>query len=149
MFACDETSTRTVKVQSVLIKHPPLIRYLQCVFARDHERELLSLGGAAGLQRKFLNLRAHLGMQDAPCTPASVRGGGCVHFALHSTDMDYLQWKGRCSTQRSIRHYMQMGLGAASFRHHYMQMGLGAASFSNLGADTKGRIMELVALAFP
>eukprot|EP00971_Amphidinium_carterae_P352884 6492761-Amphidinium_carterae.3 len=130
-----KTSTRTVKVQSVLIKDAPLIGFLQSVFAADHERVLLSPGGAVGLQRKFLSLRTLVGIQNAPWTLASVRGGGCVHFALHSNDMDYLQWKGRWSTQRSMRHYMQMGLGAASF--------------SSLGDTDKGRIMELAALASP
>eukprot|EP00971_Amphidinium_carterae_P166753 3304581-Amphidinium_carterae.1 len=49
--------------------------------------------------------------------------------------MDYLQWKGRWSTQKSMRHYMQMGLGAASF--------------STLEPGTKDRIMTLAAFASP
>eukprot|EP00971_Amphidinium_carterae_P341723 6480690-Amphidinium_carterae.1 len=69
-----KTSTRTVKVQSVLIKDIPVIRFLQCLFEQDHERALLSPGGAAGLQRKFLNLRTLIGIQNAPWTLASIRG---------------------------------------------------------------------------
>eukprot|EP00971_Amphidinium_carterae_P236640 4696746-Amphidinium_carterae.1 len=130
-----KTASRTVKLQSVLIKDAPLIEYLHGFFSCDGERSLLMPGGAAALQRKFLSLKEMIGIRTAPWTLASVRGGGCVHFALHSTDMDYLQWKGRWASQRSMRHYMQMGLGVASF--------------SSLDATVKEKVMKLAALASP
>eukprot|EP00971_Amphidinium_carterae_P225356 4469735-Amphidinium_carterae.1 len=91
-----KTASRTVRVQSVLIKEPPLINLLACIFYKDAERTLLCPGGTLGLQRKFLLLKELVvGIETTPWTLASVRGGGCVHCALHSQDMDYLQWKGR------------------------------------------------------
>eukprot|EP00971_Amphidinium_carterae_P048987 965102-Amphidinium_carterae.1 len=86
-------------------------------------------GGAMGLQKRFLKLKDMLGITSLAWTLASIRGGGCVHFALHSTDMDYWQWKGRWSTQKSMRHYLQMGLGVASF--------------SRLEDAAKSRVMQL------
>eukprot|EP00971_Amphidinium_carterae_P074550 1473474-Amphidinium_carterae.1 len=71
--------------------------------------------GCAAQQKKFLKFKGMLGIIFLAWTLASILRGGCVHFALHSTAMDYLQWKGRWNTQKSMRHYLQMGLGVAWF----------------------------------
>eukprot|EP00971_Amphidinium_carterae_P265941 5275636-Amphidinium_carterae.1 len=121
--------------QTKPIQDPPLIALLGAIFSGDAERTLLSPGGTMGLQRKFLLLKDMIGIGSSPWTLASIRGGGCVHFVLHSQDMDYLQWKGRWASQKSMRHYMQLGLGVASY--------------STLPPQEKQTVMTLAQLASP
>eukprot|EP00971_Amphidinium_carterae_P113390 2246557-Amphidinium_carterae.1 len=92
------------------------MKLLSAVFYADEGGgALLCPGSAMGLQRKLMHLKEFIGVPSSPWTLACIHGGGCVHCALNSQDMDYLQWKCRWASQRSMRHYMQLGPGVASF----------------------------------
>eukprot|EP00971_Amphidinium_carterae_P326051 6456667-Amphidinium_carterae.2 len=81
-----KTSTRTVKMQFILVTDYKLVALLDYIFARDAPRTPLCPGGLRGLQRQYLYLKVGLGIESSPWTLGSIRGGGAVEFMAISCE---------------------------------------------------------------
>eukprot|EP00971_Amphidinium_carterae_P088280 1746398-Amphidinium_carterae.1 len=124
-----KTSTRTVKMQSILVTDDKLVALLNYIYSHDAPRVPLCPGGLRGLQRRYLHLKLCLGIESAPWTLGSIRGGGAVEFMRRTQNVQYLQWKGRWSNPRNMAHYLQASLGITAF--------------TSLPTRTRERVLEL------
>eukprot|EP00971_Amphidinium_carterae_P168406 3336677-Amphidinium_carterae.1 len=110
-----KTSSRTVKMQSIMISDAKLIRLMTYIYGNDPMRAPLCPGGLRGLQRRYTYLKLRLGLASSPWTLGSIRGGGAVEFLKRTQNVNYLQWKGRWANPKNMSHYLQASLGVVAF----------------------------------
>eukprot|EP00971_Amphidinium_carterae_P333501 6468281-Amphidinium_carterae.2 len=109
-----KTMQRTSRLQSVLVTDPVVVEMADCLLASDVPSAPLIRGGLKELHKKFEFLREQLCIQGGPFTLGTLRGGGAVFHIQACQSLALLQWKGRWTTERSVQHYLQVGLAAAA-----------------------------------
>eukprot|EP00971_Amphidinium_carterae_P312260 6206521-Amphidinium_carterae.1 len=92
-----KTMARTSRLQSVLVSDPVVVDLANTLLAED---------AASAPER--------LHIKNSPFTLGTLRGGGAVHHIQQCQSIALLQWKGRWTTERSVQHYLQVGLAATA-----------------------------------
>eukprot|EP00971_Amphidinium_carterae_P246903 4903637-Amphidinium_carterae.1 len=128
-----KTSTRFAQLQSVVVEDPLLLQLLFRTFGRDPPKRMLVHGGLRELVKTFIAIKGHLGLSAAPYVLAGYRGGGACEYLRRTTNLSYLQFRGRWTTTRSMWHYLQLGLAASTYQA--------------VPLDTQKTIMQLAACA--
>eukprot|EP00971_Amphidinium_carterae_P122206 2419683-Amphidinium_carterae.1 len=62
----------------------------------------------------FEQIRRHLLLHQSAFTLSTLRGGGAIHHLQSCQSIAYLQWLGRWSSEKSVSHYLQLGLAASA-----------------------------------
>eukprot|EP00971_Amphidinium_carterae_P203742 4043333-Amphidinium_carterae.1 len=109
-----KTSTRGPRIQSVLISDPLVVRLTQAVIGHDSPNTPLIKGGLRVVMPLYEQVRRHLSLQHSAFTLATMRGGGAIHHLQSCQSIAYLQWLGRWSSEKSVSHYLQLGLAASA-----------------------------------
>eukprot|EP00971_Amphidinium_carterae_P068931 1364867-Amphidinium_carterae.5 len=109
-----KTMQRTSRLQSVLVTDPVVVEMADCLLARDVPSAPLVRGGLKELYKKFEFLQEQLCIQGGPFTLGTLRGGGAVFHIQECQSLALLQWRGRWTTERSVQHYLQVGLASAA-----------------------------------
>eukprot|EP00971_Amphidinium_carterae_P343102 6482674-Amphidinium_carterae.1 len=110
-----KTSNRTVLLQSVVIEDQLLLGLLQYVYRFDGPSTTLMKGGMPSFVLRWDLLKRALDIQHSPWGLSSLRGGGAVEFIRRTGNVGYLRFRGRWFSDKSMLHYIQMGLSAAAF----------------------------------
>eukprot|EP00971_Amphidinium_carterae_P168569 3339852-Amphidinium_carterae.1 len=111
-----KTSTRFAKMQSVVVEDELLLQLMWQTFGRDPPSRFLVHGGLRELVKTFLTIKAHLGLSAAPYVLAGLRGGGACEYLRNTSNLSYLQFRGRWTNSKSMWHYLQLGLAATTYR---------------------------------
>eukprot|EP00971_Amphidinium_carterae_P103364 2046385-Amphidinium_carterae.1 len=109
-----KTTHRAARLQSVMINDPTVVALAGCLLREDSASAPLIRGGLRELHKKFDHLRASLDLSSSPFTLSTLRGGGAVWHIQQSQSIAMLQWRGRWSSERSVQHYLQLGLAATA-----------------------------------
>eukprot|EP00971_Amphidinium_carterae_P027941 550326-Amphidinium_carterae.1 len=109
-----KTMHRTARLQSVLVTDPVIVELADILLAHDAASAPLVRGGLKELHQKYEFIRRKLDLQGGPFTLGTLRGGGAVFHIQACQSIALLQWKGRWTTERSVQHYLQVGLAASA-----------------------------------
>eukprot|EP00971_Amphidinium_carterae_P064672 1281609-Amphidinium_carterae.1 len=96
-----------------MVTDPTVVSLASCLLGQDASSAPLVRGGLRELHRKFDYLRAALHLERSPFTLSTLRGGGAVWHIQQCQSLAMLQWRGRWASERSVQHYLQLGLAAA------------------------------------
>eukprot|EP00971_Amphidinium_carterae_P133606 2646129-Amphidinium_carterae.1 len=110
-----KTSNRTVLLQSVVIEDSLLLGLLQHVYRFDGPTTTLVKGGMSSLLLRWDLLKHALDIHHSPWGLSSLRGGGAVEYVRRTGNVGYLRFRGRWFSDKSMLHYIQMGLSASAF----------------------------------
>eukprot|EP00971_Amphidinium_carterae_P091418 1809874-Amphidinium_carterae.1 len=109
-----KTSTRSSRLQSVLVADSLVIDLLHALVGSDASSAPLLKGGHVAFVSMFDQARKALLLEDSPFTLSTLRGGGAIWQIQFCQSLAVLQWKGRWSSEKSVQHYLQVGLAATS-----------------------------------
>eukprot|EP00971_Amphidinium_carterae_P269424 5344882-Amphidinium_carterae.1 len=109
-----KTSTRGPRIQSVLISDPLVVCLIQAVIGADPPSTPLMRGGLCAVIPMYEELRRHLTLHQSAFTFSTMRGGGAIHHLQSCQFIAYLQWLGRWASEKSVSHYLQLGLAASA-----------------------------------
>ena len=109
-----KTSTRSARIQSVMITDVWLLGLLNAYFGNWPALSPLCSGGSAAFSRRFLACLDRLGLKNR-FMPAGLRGGGAVHHFEIYENLGSLQFRGRWEAPRTLLHYLQQGMATTSF----------------------------------
>eukprot|EP00971_Amphidinium_carterae_P193149 3833319-Amphidinium_carterae.1 len=109
-----KTSTRGPRIQSVLISDPLVVQLTQAVIGSDPPSTPLIRGGLRTVAPLFEQIRGQVMLQHSAFTLSTMRGGGAIYHLQSCQSIAYLQWLGRWSTEKSVSHYLQLGLAASA-----------------------------------
>eukprot|EP00971_Amphidinium_carterae_P145472 2882812-Amphidinium_carterae.1 len=129
-----KTSDRASRLQSVVIEDIEVLRMALAVFGNDEPRTPLLAGGMKAFLVRFQQLKNALGLEGTAFNPSSLRGGGATEYIRRTGNLGSLQLRGRWLSQKSM--------------FHYLQMGLLASAYASLGREVQNRIHSL-AMAAP
>eukprot|EP00971_Amphidinium_carterae_P332387 6466527-Amphidinium_carterae.1 len=132
--AQSKTSTRSSRIQSVLITDTLVTQLAETLLCADSSSAPLLRGGHRAFVKAFEDARRHLLLEGSPFTLSTLRGGGAVWQIHHCQSIALLQWKGRWSSEKSVQHYLQIGLAATSL--------------SQLSRDAKSKVLRLSELGY-
>ena len=110
-----KTQNRTVHLQSVLIEDELVLALLNRVCAGDAPTQLLIPGGLHGLQRRFDLAKRALGISASSFNLGGLRGGGAIEYFMRTHQIQELRFRGRWESERSLNHYVQLGLAATAY----------------------------------
>eukprot|EP00971_Amphidinium_carterae_P350525 6491601-Amphidinium_carterae.1 len=110
-----KTTHRAARLQSVMVTDPVVVQLAQGLLHQDAASAPLVRGGLRELQRKFNYLREALQLDGSPFTLGTLRGGGAVWHIQQCQSIAMLQWRGRWASEKSVQHYLQLGLAATAF----------------------------------
>eukprot|EP00971_Amphidinium_carterae_P220047 4368088-Amphidinium_carterae.1 len=128
-----KTSTRSSRLQSVLVSDSLLIGLLEGLVSVDTPSTPLLKGGHVSFTAMFEETRRMLLLHESPFTLSTLRGGGAIWNIQHCQSLAVLQWKGRWSSEKSV--------------HHYLQVGLAASSLARLPETSKELVLKMAELA--
>eukprot|EP00971_Amphidinium_carterae_P175883 3486601-Amphidinium_carterae.1 len=128
-----KTSDRASRLQSVVIEDVEVLRMALAVFGGDGPRTPLLAGGMRTFLVRFQQLKNALGLEGTAFNPSSLRGGGATEYIRRTGNLGSLQLRGRWLSQKSM--------------FHYLQMGLSASAYASLGQEVQARIHTLASAA--
>eukprot|EP00971_Amphidinium_carterae_P165812 3286630-Amphidinium_carterae.1 len=109
-----KTSHRAARLQSVMVTDPVIVELARKLLQHDAASAPLVRGGLQELYKKFDHLRRMLNIAESPFTLGTLRGGGAVWHIQQCQSLAMLQWRGRWASERSVQHYLQLGLAATA-----------------------------------
>eukprot|EP00971_Amphidinium_carterae_P196339 3895684-Amphidinium_carterae.1 len=128
-----KTTQRAARLQSVMVTDPIVVDLASCLLHHDAASAPLVRGGLRELHKKFAYLREALNLAVSPFTLGTLRGGGAIWHIQQSQSLAMLQWRGRWASERSVQHYLQLGLAATAL--------------ASLEPETRKKIEAMAALA--
>eukprot|EP00971_Amphidinium_carterae_P327255 6458485-Amphidinium_carterae.1 len=84
------------------------------VIGADPPSTPLIRGGLRVAVPLFETVRRQLMLHQSAFTLSTMRGGGAIHHMQSCQSIAYLQWLGRWSSEKSVSHYLQLGLAASA-----------------------------------
>eukprot|EP00971_Amphidinium_carterae_P326677 6457619-Amphidinium_carterae.1 len=110
-----KTTSRSARLQSVVILDKPLLQLVTWLVGDDMPMRLLIPGGVVRLNQVFSHARQLLGVPAGMFTLGGLRAGGAVDYLRATSDPHSLQYRGRWESSRSMFHYMQIGAGMSTY----------------------------------
>eukprot|EP00971_Amphidinium_carterae_P352181 6492466-Amphidinium_carterae.1 len=110
-----KTTSRSARLQSVVIIDGPLLRLVTWLVHDDPPSRLLVPGGMLRLNQVFAWAKQALSVPANMFTLGGLRAGGSVDFLRATNNPHALQYRGRWESARSMFHYLQIGAGVSTY----------------------------------